>query len=174
MSTPHAELEVLLRFGPDTRSIPVAALAAITHHSSVALREALSRLFFALVDPHGKAGRGVLPGNQTEGEPSDVGPHVNVPEEDRNVDGNVRDRVAAHVRATSSLTAEHLATELQDFRSVAYFQRLLAEEPQELVAAALAETLARRPEIHGRPGAYFIGVLRALKRVRRHHLPPYA
>jgi hypothetical protein len=175
MTPPRAELEVLLRVGPDTRSIPVAALAAITHQPSATLREVLSRLFFALFDRTAETDSRVSSGNQTEGKRFYVEPNVNVQnEEDRNVDVNVEERAGVESPTFRALTAERLASELRDPHSVPYFRQLLAEEPAELLSAALAETLARCAEIHGRPGAYFIGVLRALKRARILHLHSYA
>lgn len=175
MTAPRAELEVLLRFGTHTRSVPLVALAAVTHVSTAILREALSRLLFALIDRTATLEAAVDTGNQTEGRGFNVEPDVNVQEyEERNVDANVGERGHARAPGDLVLAAEDLASELQDTHSVRYYRQLLSREPHELVAAAVAETIARRAEIRGRPGAYFIGVLRALKRAGYPHLHPYA
>ncbi|MFO0645863.1 MAG: hypothetical protein U0326_06470 [Polyangiales bacterium] len=78
----------------------------------------------------------------------------------------------AGARETSAradaLTAERLAALLDDHANLAFYRTLIATTDVAALATALTETLARRHELRGRPGAYFTAIVRRVT-----HPTPY-
>lgn len=172
-STP--EVELLLGLMGTFHRVPLASIAAITHVPQAILRESLSRLVFALRDPRGElpANSGREPtegGSETDGfgtVPNGSVPNGSVPRTEETVPTETVPTAPTDARVTASatpLTAESLATALDDLTNLDFYRSLMSSVPAELLAHALDETLSRRDRLHGRPGGYFTAVIHRLTR----------
>lgn len=175
MKAPTPEVEILLGLMGTFHRVPVASIAAITHVPQATLRESLSRLVFALRDPRDEPlpnpGREPTEGgSETDGfgtVPDRTVPNGSVPRTEETVPTETVPTVPTDARATPAatpLTAESLATALDDLTNLAFYRSLMSSVPSELLAHALDETLLRRDRLHGRPGGYFTAVIRRLTR----------
>lgn len=190
MTAASPEIEILLGHAGSFRRVPLPALAAVTHLSRSTLHAALSRLLFELLrdgsfEEFGSAereppeGETVSDGDGFPGYGSvPNGPHGTVsPEEKENgrvSDGTVTVTTEPSARPASArgeaLTAALLADLLDDAASLPFYETLVATVDHRHLHHALDVTLARRAQLHGRPGGYFNAVVRRLT----HAHPPYA
>ena len=167
------EIEVLLGHAGTFRRVPLSALAACLRVERPLLHAATSRLYFELLrDRDSENAAPPVAGREpTEGgsvglvglgpEPDDPTPEEKEP--------NGTDRAEpATVRVPADLSAVALAAALEEPANHAFHDALLARTDPALVRRALEETLARRYEIRGRPGAYFVAVLRRLTHPHAH------
>ncbi|MBI5511439.1 MAG: hypothetical protein HY903_21990 [Deltaproteobacteria bacterium] len=170
------EVEILLGLAGIFRRVPLAALAATLHLPLATLRESTSRLVLSFLDHDetpASQGRepkgGVGEGSERFGTVPTVRT-VTVPPEKQTVTercGTVLSEPSdARARetgvSTGSLTAEELAGLLDDAANLAFYKTLVAKTSVEDLRTALAETLSRKHELRGRPGAYFTAVIRRL------------
>lgn len=173
MTAESPEIEILLGHAGSFRRVPLPALAAVTHLSRTTLHAALSRLLFELLRDRNTGEFGSVGREPTEGGSAGAGP-TGPPDsgsagtegpwetpEEKNRTGP-EPTVPEGGGVPAALTASVLAAALDEPANTAYFDTLLARTDPAIVRRAFDETLTRRHEIRGRPGAYFMAILRRL------------
>ncbi len=176
MTDEEPTLDVVIRQGNRSRTVPPESLAAALRLPSVTIRTSLARLLFASFDPDTICDP-AAPREPTEGV-GNVGSETSVPNvSDPNKTWERRERNGGErgglgERGESPLAAVGLAAALEDHAHLAALQALIAAYPADLVRAALTITLARpASNIRTTRGAYFTGVLRTL--AARAGTPPH-
>lgn len=182
MTTPTRDPEIMIGVDGAFRRVPLVAIAATLHQNHHALRDALSKLFFALSDrnapsfsfaegaqtegesgPHGYGsdGYGSIPNGSLETvlevqKESGSVPHGTVPTE------TTEPSVAPAYATKPPLSAVMLAELLDDAESLPFYETVIATVAPHHIDHALEVTLARRDQLRGKPGGYFTAIIRRL------------
>lgn len=160
------KLDVVIRQGDRSRTVPPESLAAVLRLPSNTIRTALARLLFAYTDPDASSDS-TAAREPTEGVgngPSDqYVPNVSQPDNSPRRERDGGECGGAGERGDSPLDATALAVALDDLPNLAALKLLVARHSAAHLRAALTITLACPPSsIRSTRGAYFTGVLRAL------------
>lgn len=189
MTTPTRDPEIMIGVDGAFRRVPLVAIAATLRHNHHALRDALSKLFFALSDRsapsfsfaegaptegesgpdgYGSDGCGSVPNGSSETVPEVQKENGSVPH--RTVPTETTEPSVAPAYATKPpLSAVMLAELLDDAESLPFYETVVATVAPSHIDHALEVTLARRDQLRGKPGGYFTAVIRRLT-----HSSPYA
>lgn len=188
MTPQGPEIEILLGLDGAFRRVPLASISASTRIPLPTLRESLSRLLLSFLDADNEApappGREPPEGGdgRSASGPAPTDPLRNgtVPEEYKTepyrpepygaepADAHTREATSNAPVTSTPLTPEALAEALDDHAHLAFLRSLVETVDPAMVRAALEETLARRPQLRGRPGAYFAAIVRRLTNPHAH------
>ena len=167
MTEQEPTLDVVIRLGDRSRTVPPESLAAVLRLPSSSIRMSLARLLFASSDQCAES-EPAATREPTEGvgnAPSET-LVSDVPERPDNSPRRERcggERRGSGEGGESPPDAMTLADALDDHAHLAALEALVAQHPASLLRTALTITLARpASSIQSTRGAYFTGVLRRL------------